>query len=105
MYNEVIKLISVTAEQNLAGDIIEVPSEREVFAKLQSVGMQEFYQANANGFKPEIKFILADYLDYQGEGYVDYQAYNEEKPMRYAVIRTYRNGNQLEITCARGVDR
>lgn len=104
MYNEVIKLVSVRKEQNRFGDLVEVRTERQVFAKLLSIGSSEFYQAAASGMKPEVKFVLADYLDYNGEQYIRYLPYGETKEREYSVIRQYRNGNQLELTCQRGVD-
>lgn len=104
MYNEVITLRTMVKVKNAYGDILEAPVDREVYARLQSIGQSEFYQAAASGFKPEVKFILADFLDYENEKYVLYQAYGTDEPETYSVIRTYRSGNQLELTCARGVD-
>lgn len=66
-------------------------SSREVFCGLRSVGRSEFYQANATGYKPELVFVLADYLDYNDETLVDF---NEK---RYRVIRSYRTGQELEL--------
>lgn len=54
--------------------------------------------------KPEIKFVLADYLEYKYEPIIRYQAFNETEEKEYSVIRTYRNGNQIEIICQRGVE-
>ena len=71
---------------------------RDVFAKLGSIGQKEFYQAHAVGLQPEIKFILADYLDYDGEELVQHNG------QRYRVLRTYRKGQELEITVYREVN-
>lgn len=68
-------------------------SKREVFATVKSVSQSEFYQANANGFKPEIKFVIYDYFDYENENFVEYEN------TRYEIIRTFRNGLHLEIVC------
>ena len=68
---------------------------REILARLGSIGMREFYAANASDFHPEAKFILADYLDYNNEKLVIY----EGEPFR--VLRTYRNGLELELTVER----
>ena len=65
----------------------------QVFCEAASIGQKEFYQAHATGLKPEIKFRLADYLDYQDEKIVLYAG------KRYRVLRTYRSGQTLEITC------
>lgn len=69
-----------------------------VFAGLRSIGMKEFYQAQTAGSKPEIKFVITDHMDYQGQKYL---IHND---IRYKVLRTYRtSGNELEITCYGGV--
>lgn len=94
MYNEVISLITIKESTNEAGDLVKNRTVKEVFAELKSIGQSEFYQAQAVGLKPELKFILADYYDYDNEKIVDY------KERDYKVIRTYRDGNQLEIVCA-----
>lgn len=66
-------------------------SPREVFCGLRSVGRTEFYQANATGYKPELVFVLADYLEYSDETLVDHNG------QRYRIIRTYRTGQELEL--------
>lgn len=65
---------------------------REVFCSVRSIGMREFYQANATDFHPEIKFVLADYLDYQGETKAIHDG------QLYRILRTYRTGIELELT-------
>lgn len=75
--------------------LIEGDSRREVFAGLRSVGHAEFYEAYATEYRPELKFVLADYLDYSGETLVKYG------DDLYRVIRTYRTGQELEITVGR----
>lgn len=66
-------------------------TKREVFCSLRSIGMKEFYQANASDFHPELKLVLTDHLDYENEKLVDYDG------QRYRVLRTYRAGQELEI--------
>ena len=68
---------------------------RDVFCRTASVGMKEFYEANARDFYPELKFILADFLDYEGEQLCEHEG------IRYRVLRTYRAGQELEITVTR----
>lgn len=104
MYNSVINLISETKKVDKYGDISTVRKNRTVFAELKSIGQSEFYQAQAVGLRPEIKFVIADYLDYQGESKLSYQRMGEEEEQEYTVIRTYRNGNTLEIVCRRGIE-
>ena len=78
--NEILLLISEDGER------------REVFAKQQSVGMREFYEAAATEYSPEIKFILADYLEYNGENFAKYEG------TLYRIMRTYRAGQTIELT-------
>ena len=98
MYNEVITLIKTVKSVNVIGDPKIDEIKREVFAEIKSVGQQEFYQAQAQGLKPEMKVILSDYYDYEDEEELIYS------DKRYKVLRTYRNGTQLEITCYGGVN-
>lgn len=65
---------------------------RDVFCAVRSIGMKEFYQANATDFHPEIKFVLADYLDYNGETLAIHDG------QLYRILRTYRTGTELELT-------
>lgn len=104
MYDEVIKLVTRTKTVNEYGGRYINDVEREVFAEILSIGQSEFYQAQALGMKPEIKFELADYLEYHGETIVKYAPFgaNEET---FSVIRTYRTkSDTIEITCKKGVD-
>ena len=97
MYNEVIFLTTTGSVTNEVGDQIETQTKTMRFAKLKSIGQSEFYQAQAQGLKPEIKFVLADYLDYDNQEEVIYNNF------RYKVLRTFRSGNELEIVCYGGV--
>lgn len=103
MYNSVITLISEARTVDDYGDIVSVGTSKTVFAELKSIGQSEFYQAQAVGLKPEVKFVIADYLDYNNEKKLLYTPFNGVQE-EYSVIRTYRNGNELEIICNRGID-
>ena len=89
--NEVLTLIRQTQAADEYGDLVATEATREVFGRLGSIGQAEFYQAHAVGLKPELKFILADYLDYENETLVEYLG------QRYRVLRTFRNGQELEL--------
>lgn len=96
--NEVLTLIKQTQGVDDYGDPVITETTREVFAKLGSIGQKEFYQAHAVGLQPEVKFVLADYLDYEGETLVEHEG------QRYRVLRTYRKGQELELTVYREVN-
>lgn len=92
---DILILIQRTPGRDDQGDPVILETTRTVFCGVRSVGQQEFYQASATDFHPELKLILADYLDYQGERLVEYNG------IRYRVIRTYRAGQELELTVER----
>ena len=75
--------------------LINGDSRREVLAGLRSVGHTEFYEAYALDLRPELKFVLSDYLDYEGETLVKHGA------DLYRVVRIYRTGQEMELTVAR----
>lgn len=124
MFNDIIKLIKEVKTVNEYGDTVVTEIERPVFAQVKSIGQSEFYQAAAVGLKPEIKFVIADFLDYQNEKKLKYEVYSLEpsvvpgdnllpdddtnpakaKVQTYDILRTYRTGLNLEIVCTRGVD-
>jgi len=91
--NEILTLIKRT----FADDGYTVISEtrRDVFCRLDSIGRTEFYQAQATNFRPELKFVLADYLEYEDEYLCVFDF------VWYRVIRTYRTGQELELVVQR----
>lgn len=100
MYNETIYLAREVEGEGVDeyGDPIVELEKTELFAEQKSIGQKEFYQAQTEGEKPEIKFVIPDYLDYDDQQIVIHEG------VRYKVLRTYRNTkNELEITCYGGV--
>lgn len=96
MYNDVIALIGMTETTNAAGDTVQTETSREVFAHVKSVSMRETYEALGVGLKPELKFVLADYYDYGGERFADYDG------VRWNVMRVYRTEDDtIELTVSR----
>ncbi len=96
--NEILYLIQTAETLDDYGDLAMTETRRQVFARLSSIGQKEFYQAQATGLQPELKFVLADYLDYNGEQLVEHNG------QRYRVLRIYRNGLELELTVYREVN-
>ena len=90
MYNEIIKLAKDTKTTDEDGN--DIYSTRQLMADVRSIGMREFYEAATSDYKPECKAVLADYRDFEGERIL---VWNQEV---YRIIRTYRNGRQLELT-------
>lgn len=101
MRDEVIYFMDMVPgnQKDEFGDpVVENQVSHRVYAEIKSISQSEFYQAQTSGQKPEMKFIITDYLDYQGQKYLIHEG------VRYGILRTYRTGrNELEITCYGGV--
>lgn len=97
MHDSIIVLVRrVPDGSNADGDPQYREERREVFAKVRSVSMREKYKALAVGLEPELVFVLADYMDYDGEQEIEFEK------VRYSVTRTFRKEtDELEITVAR----
>ena len=96
--NDVLTLIQQIRSVDEYGDPAITETHRDVFCRLASIGQKEFYQAHAVGLQPEMKFVLADYLDYNGEQLAQYDG------QIYRVLRTYRTGHELELVVYREVN-
>ena len=73
-----------------------VETEREVFCDVASVGMRETYEAMASGYMPEIKLVLSDYAEWQGERRCLFEG------VRYRILRTYiRDDARMELVLER----
>ena len=95
---EVLTLIQQTETTDEYGDPVLTEATREVLGRLDSIGQSEFYQAQAVGLKPEVKFVLSDYLDYENETLAEYNG------QRFRVLRTFRKGQELELVLYREVN-
>ena len=103
MYTQ-ITLVKKNPSLNAYGDLVDDPTERKVLAEEMSVGMNEVYQAMAVGYKPQAKFRLENFMDYQGEEIVEYAPFLSTDTYQYRVLRTYRSGDQLELVCYNSID-
>lgn len=86
-------------EKDEYGDPVQEEIRSEpVFAQKKSISQTEFYQAQTNDKKPEMKFVISDYMDYGNQKYLIYG------DIRYKILKTYQTDtNELEITCYGGV--
>lgn len=100
-----VDLIGQTETVDAYGDHVITETRRSVLADDYSVGMTETYQAMAVGFKPEVKLVLTNWLDYGGEEYVEFTPFGRTEALRLKILRTYRNGEALELTCYKGVEK
>lgn len=102
--DEVLTFVAQSVVSDEYGDPVTQETERTIFCREASVGQTEFYQAHAVGLKPELKLVIADYLDYQGEQLLYYVPKGQTDPELFRVLRTFRNGQELELVCYREVN-
>ena len=103
MFDSVITLMKETNTVDEYGDTVQTFTERNVFAEVKSIGQSEFYQAEAVGLKPEFKFVIADFADYQDEKQLKYTPFGGTEQI-YTVLRTYRNKINMELVCKKGIE-
>lgn len=93
LFNDVIRLVEVAPGANTIGAAASPDTGRQVYADRQSVRQNEFYQAAAMGFRPEIMFIVRS-SEYEGEGRLLYAG------REYNIIRTYERPDEMtELVC------
>lgn len=93
--SSVVTLIAATPEPRGVFDT-PVETERTVYCDVMSVGMRETYAAMASGYAPEIKLVLSDYAEYDGERKCRFEG------VRYRILRTYiRDDMAIELVLER----
>ena len=98
MYSEILTLLKATETVDEYGDMVKAKTSREVYARLDRVYLSEAIQGQAQGFKPEHRFTLSDYYDYDGEQEVIYDG------KLYKVPSTMRKGIEVELVVYGGVN-
>lgn len=97
MFDNEIILRKMSTSTDAAGDTVKTTTESRVYATVKSIGQSEFYQAQSSGLKPELKFTVSLYTDYNGAQEIEYDG------VIYKVLRTYQAGDALEIVVYGGV--
>ena len=67
MQNDVIKLTAQEVTVNAVGNSLMTETEREVFAKVESIGLKRKLEAQEAGLKLAYKFTLSDAYEYEDE--------------------------------------
>ena len=96
MYNDIAyltKRVKTGQKDEYGDDVYEYERQSSIFVKVKSVTRSEFYTAQTAGYDPQIIFEIADYYDYDGQAFIEYDG------AVYKVIRTYRTDISLEIVC------
>lgn len=93
---DVISLVSQTITRNTLGYEVITENETTVFCEIDSITQSEFYAAADTELNPEYRFTIF-FGDYNGENIVKYNG------VRYAIYRTYRTGDDLELYTERKI--
>ena len=96
MLHDVITLVAQSITKDTYGIEVITESKRTVFAEVESISQSEFFAAADTELNPEYRFRVF-FGDYKGEEVLKYQ----EK--RYAIYRTYRSGDYMELYTERKV--
>lgn len=96
LWRDTLDLVTTTQSQNSFGEYVDgTPSKRTVFANKKSIRQSEFYQAHAQGIRPEVMFEVR-VIDYADETRLEYDS------KVYFIVRTYsKNDETLELICSR----
>lgn len=94
--SDVLYLISQTISVDDYGNEVKTETERQVYCEVNSISQTEFYAAANTELNPEYRFDVF-FGDYNGEDVIKYQG------NRYAIYRTYRTGDTLELYCERKI--
>ncbi|WP_337970290.1 phage head closure protein [Virgibacillus salexigens] len=96
-YDHEVTLINKTIDYDDLGNPIPSETKTTVLCQLGSIGRSEFYEASAQGLKPEIEFVIHAF-EYSGESEIEFQG------VLYTVIRTFRRDfEEIELTCERNI--
>lgn len=94
--SDVLYLIAQTISVDDYGNEVETETQRQVYCEVNSISQTEFYAAANTELNPEYRFDVF-FGDYNGEDVIEYQG------NRYAIYRTYRTGDTLELYCERKI--
>ncbi len=96
MFSEVVTLLKEIESIDAYGDTVRSYEEKEIFARVDRIYLGETIIGMSHGLKPEYRFTITDYLDYDEQKEV---MYNGKK---YKIINVQRKGIELEINCIGG---
>ena len=94
--SDVLTLVSQTITVDAYGNESAKEAERTVLCEVDSISQTEFYAAANTELNPEYRFTIF-FGDYQGEEICKFNG------QRYAIYRTYRTGDNLELYVERKI--
>ena len=90
-YSEIIYLLTESiGEDNIGNQISSLTSSKKIYAKVQSVRTNEYYNAVEVGMTPSVEFVIKK-LNYNGEQEIEWNN------KRYNVIRVVEPKNKFDI--------
>ena len=96
MQNDVITLVKQTMTTSAGGDSIPTETTRDVFAKVESIGLKRKLEAQEAGLKLAYKFTLSDEYEYEDEEVLEFNG------KRYNIVNVFINEfRQPELLTAR----
>lgn len=93
---DVLILISKAITVDAYGNESAQESERTIMCEVYSISQTEFYAAANTELNPEYRFNVF-FGDYEGEEVCKFRG------QRYAIYRTYRSGDMLELYAERKI--
>ena len=93
---DVLILIAQAITVDEYGREVATETERQVYCEVYSISQTEFYAADNTELNPEYRFNVF-FGDYDGEDICEYNG------QRYAIYRTYRSGDIIELYAERKI--
>ncbi len=93
---DILILISQNVTTDEYGREVATETEKQVYCEVESISQSEFYAAENTELNPEYRFTVF-FGDYDGQSVVKFNG------QRYAIYRTYRTGDDLELYAERKV--
>lgn len=93
---DVLILISKAITVDAYGNESAQESERTILCEVYSISQTEFYAAANTELNPEFRFNVF-FGDYEGEEVCEFRG------QRYAIYRTFRSGDMLELYAERKI--
>lgn len=94
--SDILILLSQTITTDTYGNEVVTEQEKQIYCDVDSISQSEFFAAADTELNPQYKFTVF-FGDYNGEDTVKY------KGTRYAIYRTYRTGDDLELYAERKI--
>lgn len=90
-YSEIIYLLTESiGEDTIGNQVPSLTSSKKIYAKVQSVRTNEYYNAAEIGLTPSVEFVIKK-LNYNGEEEIEWNN------KRYSVIRVVEPKNKFDI--------